>query len=65
MKRNTKITLAVLSAAVVLLSAAPRLVQAEDHQTIALDSAIATVILKGMAQRCGLPPMRGMPARRC
>lgn len=47
MKRNTKITLAVLSAAVVLLSAAPRLVQAEDQQTIALDSAIATVILKG------------------
>ncbi|WP_293577473.1 hypothetical protein [Phaeobacter sp.] len=47
MKRNTKITLGVLSAAVVLLSAGPRLVQAEDHQTVPIDDLISTVILEG------------------
>ena len=47
MKRKTKITLAALSAALVVLSAAPRLVQAEDSQTIALKDAIRTVVLHG------------------
>lgn len=47
MKRKTKITLAALSAALVVLSAAPRLVHAEDSQTIALKDVIGTVILHG------------------
>ncbi|MCG7622227.1 hypothetical protein [Epibacterium sp. Ofav1-8] len=47
MKRKTKITLASISAALVVLSAAPRLVQAEDDQSIPLSAAIRTVILHG------------------
>jgi len=47
MNRKTKITLAAVSAALVVLSAAPRLVQASDSQSVPLAEAIRTVILQG------------------
>lgn len=47
MERKTKILLGVACAAVVVLSAAPRLINAEEHQAMSLPAAITTVALHG------------------